>query len=78
MGKFCFKAVHLQGYAVNNNRISQLGEVIRIMKRTEDSLDSKQVLSVIERYSTALDLLDSYDHQNMQRPKGNEAIYVLT
>lgn len=68
----------LQGYAVNNNRISQLGEVIRIMKRTEDSLDSKQVLSVIERYSTALDLLDSYDHQNMQRPKGNNATYVLT
>ena len=68
----------LQGYAVNNNRINQLGEVIRIMKRTEESLDSKQVLSVIERYSTALDLLDSYDHQNMQRPKGNEAIYVLT
>ncbi len=26
----------LQGYAVNNNRISQLGEVIRIMKRTEN------------------------------------------
>lgn len=48
------------------------------MKRTENSLDSKQVLSVIERYSTALDLLDSYDHQNMQRPKGSEAIYVLT
>lgn len=67
----------LQGYAVNNNRINQLGEVIRIMKRTENSLDSKQVLSVIERYSTALDLLDAYDHQNMQRPKGNEAIYVL-
>lgn len=25
----------LRGYAVNNNRINQLGEVIRIMKRTE-------------------------------------------
>jgi len=48
------------------------------MKRTEDLLDSKQVLSVIERYSTALDLLDSYDHQNMQRPKGNNATYVLS
>ena len=68
----------VKGYAVNNNRINQLGEVIRIMKRTENSLDSKQVLSVIERYSTALDLLDSYDHQTMSRPKGNESIYVLT
>lgn len=68
----------MQGYAVNQNRIKQLGEVIRIMKRTENELDSKQVLSVIEKYSTALDLLDSYDHQNMKRPKGNEAAYVLT
>ena len=68
----------MQGYAVNNNRIKQLGEVIRIMKRTENALDSQQVLSVIEKYNTALNLLDSYDHQNMQRPKGNEATYVLT
>ena len=68
----------LQGYAINNNRIKQLGEVIRIMKRTENELDSKQVISVIEKYNTALDLLDSYDHQNMKRPRGNEATYVLT
>ena len=67
----------LKGYAVNDNRIKQLGEVIRIMKRTEESLDSKQVLSVIEKYSAALDLLDSYDHQNMTRPKGNKSIYIL-
>ena len=56
----------LKGYAVNDNRIRQLGEVIRIMKRTENELDS------------ALDLLDSYDHQNMTRPEGNRATYVLT
>ena len=67
----------LKGYAVNDNRIKQLGEVIRIMKRTENELDSKQVLSVIEKYSSALDLLDSYDHQNMTRPKGSEATYIL-
>ncbi len=68
----------LQGYAVNNNRMKQLGEVIRIMKRTEDALDGKQVLTVIEKYNEALELLDSYDHQNMKRPKGNEATYTLT
>lgn len=68
----------LQGYAVNNNRINQLGEVIQIMKRTENALDSRQVLSVIERYNEALELLDSYDHQNMKRPNGSKATYVLT
>ena len=48
------------------------------MKRTQKSLDAQQVLAVIERYSTALDLLDDYDHQTMRRPKGSEATYVLT
>ena len=68
----------LQGYAVNDNRIAQLGEVIRIMKRTQNALDSQQVLNVIQKYSNALELLDSYDHQNMERPKGNVATYELT
>ena len=68
----------LKGYAVNDNRIKQLRKVIRIMKRIEDDLDGRQVLSVIEKYSNALDLLDSYDHQNMTRPKGNAASYVLS
>ena len=67
----------LKGYAVNHNRINELGEVIRIMKRVENRLDAKQVLSVIERYNTALELLDEYDHQTMKKPKGNRAVYVL-
>lgn len=68
----------LQGYAVNNNRINQLGEVIRIMKRTENYLDGRQVLAVIEKYNEALELLDSYDHQTMKRPRGNMASYMLS
>ncbi len=62
---------------MNHNRINELGEVIRIMKRVENRLDAKQVLSVIERYNTALDLLDEYDHQTMKKPEGNQAVYVL-
>ena len=68
----------MQGYAINSRRMNQLGEVLRIMKRTENRLDANQVLSVIEKYSVALDLLDDYDHQAMKRPKGNDAIYILT
>lgn len=68
----------IQGYAINQNRMMQLGEVIRILKRTENSLDAKQVLSVIERYNLALELLDDYDHQSMRRPQGTEAVYVLS
>lgn len=68
----------IKGYAVNNTRINQLDEVIRIMKRAQNDLNTQQVLTVIERYNRALDLLDAYDHQNMERPEGNEAIYILT
>ena len=68
----------IHGYAVNQKRLSQLGDVVRLLKRTENSLDAKQVLTVVEKYSEALDLLDAYDHQNMIRPKGNESTYVLT
>lgn len=46
----------IRGYAVNHNRMNQLNEVIRVMKRVEDSLDTKQVLTVVERYSQALEL----------------------
>ena len=48
------------------------------MKRTENELDGKQILSVIERYNNTLDLLDAYDHQTLKRPKGNRATHVLT
>ena len=68
----------LQGYAVNENRIKQLGSAVRLMKRVEENLDAKQILDVVERYTTALDLLDDYDHQTLKRPKGSEDAYVLT
>lgn len=68
----------IKGYAINDQRLQQLDEVIRIMKRTQNELDAKQVLSVIENYNTALTLLDDYDHQCMKRPKGSKATYVLS
>ena len=47
------------------------------MKHTGMQFDTNQVLSAIEKYSAALDLLDAYDHETMQKPKGNAATYVL-
>lgn len=67
----------IKGYAVNRSRMNQLGEVIQIMKRVEEQLDTKQVLSVIERYNLALELLDDYDHQTIKKPEGSQSVYVL-
>lgn len=43
---------------------------IRILKRSTDQLDAKQVLAVVEQYTMALDLLDDYDHQCIGKPEG--------
>ena len=67
----------LKGYAVNNNRINQLGEIVRIMKRANNQLESGQILDVIEKYTAALNLLDDYDHQKIKKPEGTKSTYVL-
>ena len=55
----------IMGYAVNDDRINQLKKS-QVMKRARHSLDARQVLSVIENYNVALDILDDYDHQSMK------------
>ena len=59
----------LKGYAINQNRLRQLGQTVEIMKRVSNSLDAEQVLDVVKTYSMALDLLDGYDHQTIDKPK---------
>ena len=68
----------LKGYAANEQRMKQLGEVIRIMKRAEHMLEARQILDVVDSFSAALDLLDDYDHQCIAKPKGSNATYVLS
>lgn len=65
------------GYALNKQRLNQLNKVVHIMKRLEDKLDASQVLDVVEQYTTALELLDDYDHQRLRKPEGQASIYVL-
>lgn len=56
----------LQGYAVNDNRIAQLGEVIRIMKRTQNALDSQQV-----RFGAESDLFGKEKDDSFKGSIGN-------
>ena len=59
----------VRGYVVNRERMRQLGQTVEVMKRVANSLDVDQVLDVVKTYSTALDLLDGYDHQTIGKPK---------
>ena len=49
-----------------------------MMKYTNQGTDETQLLSAIAQYSRALDLLDAYDHETLQKPVGNTTTYILT
>lgn len=55
----------------------QIRKAVNIMKRTDNNLDVVQVLSVIEQYSLALDMLDDYDHERLEKPQGDDTTYLL-
>jgi prophage maintenance system killer protein len=67
----------MKGYALNNDRLVQLGMAVQVMKRSADLLDSHQVLDVIEAFSKALNLLDHYDHGTIGKPIGTQSTYTL-
>ena len=68
----------VRGYAINRERMRQLGQTVEVMKRVANSLDVEQVLDGVNAYSTALDLLDGYDHQTIAKPKAKGRSVALS
>ncbi len=68
----------IKGYAANDRRLEELRQTLQIIRRTENQLDTNQILSVIEQYTYALDLLDDYDHLCVKKPDGTGATYRIT
>ena len=71
----------IQGYAVNQKRLDNLGKVIDIQNRMLSyslNIDKEEISKVINEYTRALELLDSYDHQTLEKPKGSQSDYVMT
>ena len=70
-----------QGYAVNQKRLDNLGKTIDIQNRMlaySLNIDKEELSKVINEYTRALDLLDSYDHQTLEKPKGTQSDYIMT
>ena len=70
----------IQGYSVNEKRLEKLNKVIDIQNKMLASvlnIDSYELSEVIKTYTSALDLLDDYDHQRLNRPKGNDLVYKI-
>ncbi len=75
------KSYLIQGYTVNQKRLETLGKVIDIQTKMLSyslNIDKEELSTVINEYTRALDLLDSYDHQTLTKPKGSHSDYVMT
>jgi prophage maintenance system killer protein len=81
----------IQGYAINekllkaqNVKLIELQNTIKILKRTVETQkieldEATGLLKVISDYSYALDLLDAYDHQNVEITSlHRRKAYILT
>ena len=66
------------GHAENERRLEQLGLVAKIMARVPESLESRQLLDIVQSYTGALDLLDDYDHLCVAAPEGTPATREIT
>lgn len=78
----------IRGFAINEKRLQQTKQQFKELKKiialqenviSEYQLETdeaKGLIKVISSYSTALDLLDDYDHQRLQIPKSRKAEVV--
>ena len=71
----------IEGYAINKKRLEALNKTIELQSKIISSsyeLDNDEVLKAINKYTNALEMLDDYDHQRINKPKGNIELYRLT
>ena len=74
----------LKGYAINQKRLNYLEKTIKLIdiaNRSKDRItgdEAKDILSVINKYTKALNLLDDYDHQTIKKIKGQQSSIVIT
>lgn len=67
----------IQGHVENERRLEQLGTVAQIIERLPDDLGSREILDIVESYIDVFKLLDEYDRESIDRPKGQTGIYAL-
>lgn len=74
----------VKGYSVNEKRLHDLNQAVRLIadvveRRDLSGDEAAALLRVVGAYSRALDLLDDYDHQCIQKPVCAERdVYMLT
>ncbi len=70
-----------EGYAINDKRLGALQKTVEIQtKMLADTLEIEQqgILQAVNMYTQALEVLDKYDHHQLDKPKGEQPIYRIT
>ena len=66
----------IKGYAINQKRLNYLEKTIKLIdiaNRMDTELkgnEAREIIKVINNYSSALNLLDDYDHKKIVKPEG--------
>ncbi len=71
----------MNGYAINEKRLLALQKTVEIqtkMLANTMEVESEEVLKAVNLYTEALQLLDQYDHQSLEKPEGSIPVYRIT
>ena len=68
----------IEGYSLNEKRLRALNRTVEVQRAllthyAEDAgADSEEVIAVLDRFTSALNILDDYDHQRLAKPKKSD------
>lgn len=74
----------IKGYAANEKRLQYLEKTVQLLdiaNRSNERItgdEAKDITSVINNYTKALDILDDYDHRTLKKVKGNKNDLKIT
>ena len=74
----------MKGYAINEKRLEYLEKTVKLIDiagRIDNDLkgtEVKEIIKVINNYSSALNLLDDYDHRRITKPNGTKINKQIT
>ncbi|WP_299669798.1 RhuM family protein [uncultured Polaribacter sp.] len=64
-----------KGYSINEKRLEQLQKTIQLVHRTSKiTSETKDLLDILSDYSSALDILDQFDHQSLTKNNVNNFV----
>ena len=74
----------IKGYSINQKRLEALEKTVKLINlagridNTLEGTEAQDIIKVINNYSNALNLLDSYDYKNIKKPSGTCNDKIIT